>query len=72
MFTDINTAVYSDYFGVENIPQEVLNKMKDESITDNIFRIQDNKSVMRVFYCIAFIEYRNVVRIYQFIFSKWL
>ena len=29
-------------FGIEYILQEVLNKIKDKSITHNIFRIQDN------------------------------
>ena len=28
-FIDENTAVYSDYFGMESISQEVLNKIKD-------------------------------------------
>ena len=37
--------------------QEVLNKIKDKTITRNKFRIQDNKSIMCGFYCIAFIEY---------------
>ena len=32
--------VYFDSFGIEYIPQEVLNKLKDKSITRNIFRIQ--------------------------------
>ena len=57
MFIDKNTAVYFDSFGIEYIPQEVLNKIKDKSITHNIFRIQDNESIMCGFYCIAFIEY---------------
>ena len=35
----------------------MLNKIKDKSITHNIFRIQDNESIMCGFYCIAFIEY---------------
>ena len=39
------------------IPQEVLNKIRDKSITHNIFRIQDNESIMCEFYCIVFIEY---------------
>ena len=38
-------------------PQDVLNKIKDKSITYNISRIQDNKSILCGFYCIAFIEY---------------
>ena len=39
------------------IPQEVLNKIKDKSITRNIFRIQSNAFIMRGFCCIIFIEY---------------
>ena len=31
--------------------------MKAKSITYNIFRTQDNKSIMCGFYCIAFIEH---------------
>ena len=57
MFIDKNLAVYFDFFGVAYNPQEVLNKIKDKSITHNIFRIQDNESIMCGFYCIAFIEY---------------
>ena len=49
--------MYFDSFGIEYIPQEVLNKIRDKSITHNIFRIQDNESIMCGFYCIAFIEY---------------
>ena len=54
LFINKNTAVHFDSFGVAYIPQEVLHKIKDKSITHIIFRIQDNESVM---YCIAFIEY---------------
>ena len=50
LFIDIN-------FGIECIPVEVLNKVRDISITHNIFRIQDNESIMCWFYCTAFIEY---------------
>ena len=32
-------------------------KIKDKSITHNIFIIQDNEFIMSGFYCIAFIEY---------------
>ena len=57
LFFHKNVAIYFDSFGIEYIPQEVLNKIRDESITHNIFRIQDNESIMRGIYCIAFIEY---------------
>ena len=49
--------MYFDSFGIEYIPQEVLNKIRDKSITRNIFRTQDNESVMCGFYYITFIEY---------------
>ena len=57
LFANKNTAVYSDSFGIEYIPQEVLKRIKDKSITRNIFRIQDNDSIMCGFYCAAFVEY---------------
>ena len=52
-----NLAVHFDSFVIEYIPQEVLNKIKDKSITHNIFRIQDTESIMCGFYCTPFIEY---------------
>ena len=57
LFANKHTAVYSDSFGIEQIPQEVLKRIKDKSITRNIFRIQDNESIMCGFYCAAFVEY---------------
>ena len=39
IFTNRSRAVYFDYFGIEYIPQEILNKIRDRSITHNIFRI---------------------------------
>ena len=49
--------MYFDPFDIEYIPQEVLSKIKDKSITHNIFRIQDDDSIMCRFYLITFIEY---------------
>ena len=57
LFIDINTALYFDSFVNEYILQEILKKIKHKSITHNIFRIQDNESIMCGFYDIAFIEY---------------
>ena len=48
---------YFNSFGIEYIPHEVLNKIRDKSITQNIFRIQDNDSIMCGFYCMAFIKF---------------
>ena len=52
-----NVPIYFYSFGIEYIPQELLNKIRDQSITHNIFRIQNNESIMCWFYCIASIEY---------------
>ena len=46
-------GVYLGSFGIEYILQEVLNKIRDKSITHNIFKIQDNESIMCEFNCIA-------------------
>ena len=54
LFIDGNSALYFDSFGIEYIPQEVLNKIKNKSITRSIFRIQDEDSDMSGFCCIAF------------------
>ena len=67
LFIDKNTAIYFHSFEIEYIPQEVLNKIKDKQITHNIFRIQDNESIMCGFYYIAFIECvcrKNNIRLY--------
>ena len=57
LFIDRNTAVYFDSFRIEYIPQKVLNKIKDKSITHSIFRIHDNDSFTCGFCCIVFVEY---------------
>ena len=59
-------------FRIEYTPQEVLNKIRDKSITHNIFRIEDDDSIICEFYCIAFIEYMLAEKIlldYTNIFS---
>ena len=60
LFIDWNTAVYVDSFRIEYNPQEVLNRIRDKSITHNISRIQDNESVMCGFYRIYNIIIYNI------------
>ena len=48
---------FSSASSFKNISQEVLNKIKDKSITHNITRTQYNDSIMCRFYCITLIEY---------------
>ena len=50
LFIDRNTVVYFDSFGIDYIPQKVLSKIKDKSITQNIFR---NK--IMIILCVDFI-----------------
>ena len=57
LLIDKNTAVSFESFGIEYIALEVLNKIRDKSVTHNIFRMQDNESIAYGFYCITFIEY---------------
>ena len=52
-----NISVYFDSFGIEYIPQEVLNKIEDKSVIHNIFLIQDDDSIMCEFYCTTFAEH---------------
>ena len=49
LFIDGNLAVYFDSFGNEYNREEVVNKIKDKSITHNIFKIQDDESVIADF-----------------------
>ena len=53
LFIDQNTTVYFDSFGNKYIPPEVLNKIRYKWITQNLFRIQDDESIMFGFllYC---------------------
>ena len=65
------TAVHTLIF--LNIPQEVLNKIRDKSVTHNIFRIQDKEYITCGFYCISFIEYMlagNILFGYTNLFSQ--
>ena len=39
LFSDRNATVYFDSLGIEYIPQEVLNKIKDKWIARNIFKM---------------------------------
>ena len=52
-----DTEMHFDSFRIEYIALEVLNKSRGKSITHNIFTIQNNRSIVCGFYCIAFIEY---------------
>ena len=46
LFIDRKIAGYFDSSGIKYIPQEVLNKIREKSITYSIFRIQSDNSIM--------------------------
>ena len=51
LFIEKNIAIYLDSFVTEYIPQEELNKVKDEFVTHNMFRIQSDHFIMCECYC---------------------
>ena len=63
-----NEIVYFDSFGVEHIPEEIKEFIRYKNIKPNIFRIQENNSVMCGYFCIGFIE---IDWLYNFVFSIW-
>ena len=62
-FIDRNTAVYCYSFWIEYIPQEVINKLKNKSVTHNTSRIQDNESIMYD-YNIIYARRKNLIKLY--------
>ena len=46
--------MHFDAFGIEYILQEVLNKIKDKSVTHDILRMQDHNFIVCGFFCVAF------------------
>ena len=45
--------------GVEHIPEEIKNFIRNKSIIANIFRVQTNDSVMCGYFCIGFIDFMH-------------
>ena len=56
-FVKKNEIVYFDSFGVENIPEEIKEFIENKNIKHNIFRIQENNSIMCEYFCIGFIDF---------------
>ena len=52
-----NYATYFDSFGVEHIPKEIKELVKNKNIKTFIFRIQANDSVMCGYFCTGFIDF---------------
>ena len=54
-FVKKNEIVYFDSFGVEHIPEEIKEFIRNKNIKAKIFRVQANSSVMCGYFCIEFI-----------------
>ena len=46
LFCNRNETVYFDSFGVEHVPKEIKEFIGNENIKANIFRVQENDSIM--------------------------
>ena len=57
MFCKKNEIVYFDRFGVEHIPEEIKEFIKNENINTNISRVQANNSIMCGYFWIGFIDF---------------
>ena len=57
LYVHNNDVTYFDSFGVEHIPKEIKEFVKNKNITANIFRIQAYDSVMCRYFCIGFIDF---------------
>ena len=60
LFCKKNEIVYFDSSGVEHIPEEIKEFIEtfpgNKNIKTNIFRIQENNSIMCGYFCIGFID----------------
>ena len=52
-----NDVTYLDSFGVEHIPKEIKEFVKNKNITTNIFRKQAHDSVMCGYFCMGNIDF---------------
>ena len=57
MYVTTKTAIYSDSFGIENIPKEIKNLINNKNIIANIFDIQAYDSAMCGYFCVGFIDF---------------
>ena len=52
-----NEIVYFESFGVDHVPEEIIEFIRNKNIIANIFRVQGNNSVMCGYFCIGFIDF---------------
>ena len=57
LFCNRNEIVYFDSFGVEHVPEEIKEFIRNKNTKANIFRVQENNSIMCGYFCIGFIDF---------------
>ena len=61
LFYNRNEIVYFNSFGVEHIPEDIKEFIKNKNIKANNFRVQANNSVMCRYFCIGFIKANDTI-----------
>ena len=62
LFCNKNEIVYFDSFGVEHVPEEIKEFIRNKNTKANIFRVQENNSIMCGYFCIGFIDFMLAVK----------
>ena len=57
LFCNRNEIVYFNSFGVEYIPEEIKEFIRNKNIKANIFRVQESNSVTCGYFCIGCIDF---------------
>ena len=60
LFCNRNEIVYFDSFGVEHVPKKIKEFIWNKNIKSNIFRVQQNNSIMCGYFCNGFIDFMLV------------
>ena len=76
LFCNRNETLYFDSFGVEYVPKEIKEFIRNKNIKADIFRVQANNSVICGYFCIGFIyfmlagskltDFTNLFSLYDF------
>ena len=76
LFCNRSEIVYFNSFGVEHVPEEIKDFIRNKNIIANIFRVQANNSIMCGYFCIGFTGFmlagKKIGWFYEHILSLWL
>ena len=57
MLCFVKKNIYLDSFGVEYIPNKIKDFIGNKNIKTNIFRVQEDNSIICGYFCIGFIDF---------------